>query len=108
MSVTLTENAARHVERMLAKRGEGMGLRLGARKSGCSGFSYTVDYADNAGEDDRVFESHGVRVVVDERSLPLLDGLEVDYASNNALNQGFEFHNPNVKDVCGCGESFNV
>jgi iron-sulfur cluster assembly protein len=93
---------------MLNKRGHGLGLRLGTRKSGCSGFAYVVDYADAIGTDDRVFESHGVRVVVDNASLSALDGMEIDYVRNNLLNEGFEFRNPNVKDTCGCGESFSV
>ena len=108
MAVTLTESAARHVENMLRKRGTGMGLRLGTRKSGCSGLAYVVDYADDVGPDDDVFESHGVKVVVDRSSLPGVDGTEIDFVKENILNQGFEFRNPNVKDSCGCGESFNV
>ncbi|MCA1804875.1 MAG: iron-sulfur cluster assembly accessory protein, partial [Xanthomonadaceae bacterium] len=82
--------------------------RLGTRKSGCSGFAYIVDYADQAQEDDLVFESHGVKVLVDKKSLLALDGTEVDYIRTNAINQGFEFRNPNIKDACGCGESFSV
>jgi len=108
MAVELTESAARHIAGMLEKRGQGLGLRLGTRKSGCSGFSYVVDYADAAGDDDIVFECHGVKVVVDKQSLTLIDGIEVDYTRSNVINQGFEFRNPNVKDACGCGESFNV
>jgi iron-sulfur cluster assembly protein len=108
MAVELTQNAARHVEAMLQKRGHGLGLRLGTRKSGCTGFAYVVEYADAADEQDLVFESHGVKVVVDQKSLPILDGTEVDYLRTNAINQGFEFRNPNVQDMCGCGESFSV
>ena len=108
MAVELTESAAKHVASMLQKRGQGMGLRLGTKKSGCTGFSYVVDYADDSSENDVVFESHGVKVVVDKPSLQQIDGLEVDYLKNNAINQGFEFRNPNVKDACGCGESFSV
>ena len=108
MAVVLTESAARHVETMLHRRGHGLGLRLGTKTSGCSGFAYVVDYADAAGDDDVVFESHGVKVVVDKQSLQQIDGLEVDYLKTNALNQGFEFRNPNIKDMCGCGESFSV
>ena len=108
MAVTLTPNAAHHVEAMLQKRGHGLGLRLGTRKSGCSGFAYVVEYADAETENDLVFESHGVKVVVDRDSLTALDGTEVDYVRTNAINQGFEFHNPNIKDACGCGESFSV
>lgn len=108
MAITLTQAAATHVAAMLAKRGQGLGLRLGTRKSGCTGYAYDVHYADAVGDQDLVFESHGVKVVVDQASLPLLDGLEVDFVKNSLLNEGFEFHNPNVKDTCGCGESFGV
>lgn len=108
MAVTLTEAAARHVANMLAKRGHGVGLRVGAKKSGCSGFAYVVDYADALAGDDRVFESHGVQVVVDDESIERLDGLEIDFVRTNLLNQGFEFRNPRAKDHCGCGESFSV
>ncbi len=108
MAIQLTENAANHIQRMLAKRGSGIGLRLGTKKSGCSGFAYLVDYADEVGEQDVVFEEHGVKVVVDRDSLPRLDGMELDYVKSNILNEGFEFRNPNVKDSCGCGESFSV
>jgi iron-sulfur cluster assembly protein len=108
MAIELTESAARHVASMLEKRGQGIGLRLGTKKSGCTGFSYVVDYAEDSGENDVVFESHGVKVVVDKQSLQQIDGLEVDYLKTNAINQGFEFRNPNIKDACGCGESFSV
>lgn len=108
MAIQLTENAAQHIQRMLDKRGHGLGLRLGTKKSGCSGFAYLVDYADEVGDNDVVFEGHGVKVVVDRDSLPRLDGMELDYVKSNILNEGFEFRNPNVKDSCGCGESFSV
>lgn len=108
MAVTLTESAARHVAAMLEKRGQGVGLRVGTRKSGCTGFAYDVDYADDLGEGDQVFESHGVKVVVDGASLARIDGMEIDFVRSSLLNQGFEFRNPNVKDTCGCGESFSV
>ncbi len=108
MAVVLTENAAQHISAMLQKRGSGIGLRLGMRKSGCSGFAYVVDYVDVIGNKDTVFESQGVKVVVDRDSLEQLDGTEVDYLRNNAINQGLEFRNPNVRDTCGCGESFSV
>lgn len=108
MSIQLTAAAAQRVEAMLEKRGHGLGLRLGTRKSGCNGLAYVVDYADEIGPHDRVFESCGLTVVVDTASLPALDGMEVDYVHNNLLNEGFEFRNPNVTDTCGCGESFNV
>jgi iron-sulfur cluster assembly protein len=107
MSITLTETAARHVANHLSKRGRGIGLRLGVRTSGCSGMAYKLEYADEAKADDLAFESHGVKVFVDPKSLPYLDGTELDFA-REGLNEGFRFNNPNVKDACGCGESFNV
>jgi len=108
MSVVLTEAAAQRVKTMLEQRGRGKGLRLGTRKSGCTGYAYVVDYADDIGPEDKVFESHGVAVVVDAKSLPNIDGMEVDYVRNNLLNEGFEFRTPNVTEACGCGESFSV
>jgi iron-sulfur cluster assembly protein len=93
---------------MLAKRGVGVGLRVGTKKSGCTGFAYDVDYADAFGDGDAVFESHGVKVVVDSASLERIDGMEIDFVRSSLLNQGFEFRNPKVKDQCGCGESFSV
>jgi iron-sulfur cluster assembly protein len=108
MAVVLTENAARHVQKMLQNRGSGIGLRLATRKSGCTGFAYVVDYADDIQPDDLVYESHGVKLVVDKQSLSNLEGTEVDYLKSNAINEGFEFRNPNIKDMCGCGESFSV
>lgn len=108
MSISLTETAASHINKMLAQRGNGIGLRVGTKKSGCSGYSYTVDYADEIKADDIVFESHGVKVIVDPSSLENLDGMQLDYVKNNALHEGFEFNNPNVRDMCGCGESFSV
>jgi iron-sulfur cluster assembly protein len=108
MAVLLTDAAAHHVADMLRKRGQGIGLRVATKKSGCSGFAYVVDYADGVGPEDQVFESHGVKVVVDQASLAQIDGLEVDFVKTSLLNQGFEFHNPKVKATCGCGESFSV
>jgi len=107
MAITLTENAARHVQSFLAKRGKGVGLRLGVRTSGCSGMAYKLEFADDIGSDEIRFESGGVTVVVDAHSLPYLDGMELDY-TREGLNEGFKFNNPNVKDTCGCGESFKV
>jgi iron-sulfur cluster assembly protein len=107
MAVTLTESAAAHVKSYLARRGKGVGLRVGVRTSGCSGMAYRLEFADAVNPDDLEFESHGVKVVVDARSLPYLEGTELDYA-REGLNEGFKFRNPNVKDQCGCGESFNV
>lgn len=108
MAVELTENAARHVARELEKRGHGIGLRVGTKKSGCTGFAYVVDYADEVGDTDHVYESHGVKVVVDAASLTNIDGMTIDFIKTNLLNEGFEFRNPNIKDTCGCGESFSV
>ena len=108
MAVVLTDSAARHVADMLRKRGQGIGLRVATKKSGCSGFAYVVDYADTLGPDDAVFESHGVKVVVDPASLAQIDGMEVDFVKTSLLNEGFEFRNPKVKATCGCGESFSV
>ena len=107
MAVTMTENAARHVSNFLAKRGRGIGIRLGVKTSGCSGMAYKLEFADGAEAEDLVFESHGLKVVVDPRSLPYIDGTELDYAKEG-LNEGFRFNNPNIKDQCGCGESFSV
>ena len=107
MAVTLSENAAKHVSNYLTKRGKGIGLRLGVRTSGCSGVAYRIEFADMLESDDVQFESHGVKVLVDSKSLPYLDGTELDYA-REGLKEGFKFNNPNVKDACGCGESFNV
>jgi iron-sulfur cluster assembly protein len=107
MAVTLTEKAADHVQSFLAKRGKGVGLRVGVRTSGCSGMAYKLEFADAVEPSDLQFESHGVRVVVDPKSLPYVDGTELDY-TREGLNEGFKFRNPNVKDECGCGESFNI
>ena len=107
MAITLTERAANHVASFLAKRGRGVGLRLGVRTSGCSGMAYKLEYADEVRPEDHTFESHGVKVVVDPKSLSYIDGTELDF-TREGLNEGFKFNNPNVKDECGCGESFNV
>ncbi|MBK9447745.1 MAG: iron-sulfur cluster assembly protein IscA [Betaproteobacteria bacterium] len=107
MGVTLTEKAAKHVSNYIAKRGKGVGLRLGVRTSGCSGMAYKLEFADEVAADDITFQSHGVTVLIDPKSLPYLEGTELDYA-REGLNEGFKFNNPNVKDACGCGESFNV
>lgn len=107
MSIEVTERAADHIRAALQRNGTGVGLRLGVKTTGCSGFAYTMDYADAIEETDSVFEQHGVRVVVDRKSLPFLEGVEVDYV-REGLNEHFTFNNPNVKDTCGCGESFSV
>ncbi|MEM7017580.1 MAG: iron-sulfur cluster assembly protein IscA [Pseudomonadota bacterium] len=107
MAVTLTESAAQHVQSFLNNRGKGVGLRLGVRPSGCSGMAYVLEFADDVEEHDEIFESLGVKVVIDAKSLLYLDGTELDYG-REGLNEGFKFNNPNIKDECGCGESFNV
>lgn len=107
MAITLTENAAKHVQNFLSRRGKGVGLRLGVRTSGCSGMAYKLEFADEASDDEVKFESGGVTLLVDPHSLPYLDGMELDY-TREGLNEGFKFNNPNVKDMCGCGESFKV
>ena len=107
MSISLTESAATRVRTYLASRGSGLGLRLGVRKTGCSGFAYVVNYADDTRPGDVVFEDHGVKVFVDSESLTLVNGTIVDFVKQG-LNEAFKFSNPNVKGECGCGESFNV
>ena len=107
MAVTLTEKAANHISRFIDKRGKGIGLRFGVRTTGCSGMAYNLEYVDIADPDDAVYISHGVKVFVDQKSLPYIDGTELDYA-REGLNEGFKFFNPNVKDACGCGDSFKI
>lgn len=107
MAITLTENAAKHVRNFIAKRGKGVGLRIGVRTSGCSGMAYKLEFADDLASDDLQFSSHGVTLLVDPKSLPYIDGMELDY-TREGLNEGFKFNNPNVKNQCGCGESFGV
>jgi iron-sulfur cluster assembly protein len=107
MGITLTQAAAERVKSFLANRGKGYGLRLGVKTSGCSGMAYVLEFADQAETGDEVFEDKGVKVLVDAKSLIYLDGTELDY-SKEGLNEGFKFNNPNVKDSCGCGESFTV
>ena len=107
MSVTMTEAAAQHVGKALEKRGKGIGLRLGVRTAGCSGMAYKLEYVDELNPEDLEFESYGVKIVIDPKSLAYLDGTELDF-TREGLNEGFKFNNPNVKDECGCGESFHV
>jgi iron-sulfur cluster assembly protein len=106
MSVTLTESAAKRVQTFLAKRG-GIGLRVAVKTSGCSGMAYALEFADAADKDDLHFESHGVTLLIDPKSLPYINGTELDFV-REGLNEGFKFNNPNVKNECGCGESFAV
>lgn len=107
MAITLTEAAATRVKSYLEKRGKGVGLRLGVKTTGCSGMAYVLEFVDDVEEHDVVFENQGVKVIVNPKSLVYLDGTELDFAKQG-LNEGFEFNNPNVKDTCGCGESFNI
>jgi iron-sulfur cluster assembly protein len=107
MAVTLTEAAARHVENYLQKRGKGLGIRLGVKTTGCSGMGYVLEYLDEPAQEDQVFQSHGVSVYIDPKSLVYLDGTELDFV-REGLNEGFQFNNPNVSAKCGCGESFSI
>ena len=105
--ITITENAADHIRKFLTKRGKGEGIRIGVKTSGCSGMAYTLEFVDDIQPEDQVFEQDGVKVFVDPKSLVYLDGTQVDYAKDG-LQEGFKFENPNVKESCGCGESFHV
>ncbi len=107
MAVSATENAALRVQTFLAKRGKGLGLRLGVKTTGCSGLAYKIEFVDQAKEDDQMFESNGIKIFVDAKSLQFLDGTILDY-TREGIQEGFNFTNPNVKDECGCGESFTV
>ena len=107
MAITLTESAATRVQNFMKSRGKGVGLRLSVKTSGCSGMAYSLEFADAMDADDLTFESFGVTLLVDQKSLPYLDGTELDYAKEG-LSEGFKFNNPNVKNSCGCGESFSV
>ncbi len=107
MAISITESAAERVSAYLIKRGQGVGLRLGVRPTGCSGYSYVINYADSVEGGDVVFEDRGIKIVVDPDALKLIDGTEVDFVKNG-LNEAFSFRNPNVTGECGCGESFNI
>ena len=107
MSISLTPSAAERVRSFMANRGKGVGLRLGVKQTGCSGYAYVVSYADEVGAADLVFEEAGVKVIVDRDSLKFVDGTEIDFV-RTGLNEAFKFRNPNVRGECGCGESFNV
>src|SRR5690349_13028786 len=107
MAISLTPNAAKHVAAQIAQRGKGLGIRVGVTTTGCSGMAYVLEFVDEYNAEDKVFENHGIKVVVDPKSLVYLDGTEMDFVKTG-VNEGFEFHNPNVKGECGCGESFTV
>jgi iron-sulfur cluster assembly protein len=107
MAITLTTTAADRIKTYMDERGKGVALRLGVKTNGCSGMAYIMEYADEIEDGDVVFEDQGVKVIVNPKSLVYLDGTELDY-TREGLNEGFKFNNPNVKDLCGCGESFNV
>ncbi|QPK63653.1 iron-sulfur cluster assembly accessory protein [Methylomonas sp. LL1] len=107
MSISVTERAAKQIQKQLQKRGSGLGLRLGVKPSGCSGYAYVLDYADEQAADEIVFDQHDVKVLVKQADLDKLEGIELDYAKEG-FNEAFKFNNPNVKGMCGCGESFSV
>ena len=107
MAITLTAAAAERVSSFLANRGKGLGVRLGVKTSGCSGMAYVIEFVDDTNEDDTIFEDHGVKVIIDKKSLIYLDGTELDFGKEG-LNEGFKFNNPNAKNECGCGESFTI
>jgi iron-sulfur cluster assembly protein len=107
MTVTMTEAAARHVNRFLSRRGKGVGVRLGVKTTGCSGLAYKLEFADEVAPEDVIFEDQGVKILVDPKSLPYIDGTQLDFV-REGLNEGFKFNNPKERDRCGCGESFRV
>ena len=107
MGVTFTDSAAKHIKGFLAKRGKGVGLRLAVRTTGCSGLAYVLEFADEVAANDEVFQNNDVTVIIDKKSLVYLEGTELDF-TREGLNEGFKFNNPNVKDECGCGESFTI
>ena len=107
MSISLTDSAATHVKNYLEKRGKGVGVRLGVKTTGCSGMAYTIEFADQAEDEDQIFEDKGVKVIINPKSMVYLSGTELDF-TREGLNEGFKFTNPNEKDRCGCGESFSV
>ncbi|MGI9282400.1 MAG: iron-sulfur cluster assembly protein IscA [Endozoicomonas sp.] len=107
MAITMTDAAARHIRDQLKKRGRGVGIRVAVRTSGCSGMAYVLEFVDDASNDENAFESKGVNIYSDQKSLVYLDGTELDFVKEG-LNEGFQFNNPNASSECGCGESFNV
>ncbi len=107
MAISLTPAAAERIRHFMLKQPSALGLRLGIKVNGCSGYAYQVELAEHVNDDDQVFESHGVKVLVDAKSIEVVDGTEIGYSSKG-LNQGFDYHNPKVKSLCGCGESFGI
>ena len=107
MPITITKNAAEHVNKHLSGRGKGIGLRLGVKTTGCSGLAYVIEFADKVEQDDKVFEDQGITLIVNPKSYVYLKGTELDFGKDG-VNEGLKFNNPNAKDKCGCGESFNV
>ena len=107
MSITITKAAAEHAQKHIAGRGKGIGLRLGVKTTGCSGLAYIIEFADKIENDDKVFEDNGIKLIINPKSYVYLKGTQLDF-SKEGINEGFKFKNPNVKDTCGCGESFNV
>ncbi len=107
MGISMTEAAAKHVQRSIDGRGKGAGIRLGVRTTGCSGLAYVLEFVDELADEDQVFDNFGVKLIIDPKSLVYLDGTELDFV-REGLNEGFKFNNPNVRGECGCGESFNI
>ena len=107
MTISVTESAVKHISEQLKTRGQGLGIRVGVKTTGCSGMAYVLEFVDELEKGDAVFEDHGVKIVVDRKSLAYLKGTQMDYVKQG-VNEGFEFKNPNAKGECGCGESFSV
>ena len=107
MSISVTPKAASQIRKALLKRGGGVGLRVAVKTSGCSGYAYALEFADQPSADDLSFESEGVQLLVDAKSLAMVDGTQLDWV-REGLNEGFKFNNPNASATCGCGESFAV
>ena len=107
MSISVTPKAAVQIRKAIDKRGGGVGLRVAVKTSGCSGYAYALEFVDAMSPEDLAFESEGVQLLVDAKSLPLVDGTQLDWV-REGLNEGFKFHNPNATANCGCGESFAV
>ena len=107
MAITMSKTAAEHVASQLESRGKGLGIRVGVTTTGCSGMAYVLEFVDELEDSDKVFEDHGIKIIVDPKSLVYIDGTEMDFIKSG-VNEGFEFRNPNVKGECGCGESFSI